>query len=556
MRRLLGVMIVASGALAACHDELPPPPTGLAIQPTEGPNDRSTKVTISGDFVYALVSVNLDDPSQSTIDNTLSAKLGDFSLTNVALAKSGGITATVPGIGMPAGAYDLTVIDADGRTALLGSAFRVFSVPVGCNDDRDCPMPATCGDGKLGIGEECDDGNTRSGDGCGPTCQVEPGWNCVGEPSTCVMTAMTVCNAPYPPNCGNGILEPNLNETCDDGNNTAGDGCTPCCTVEPGFGCYGNPSLCAPEGDFVYVQDRATGCPGEGRMADPYCRIQAGVDDGRPFVIIGQGDYFESVVIEGKTRTLVAKDPNVVLRSASLALDVHGGSNVLVVGMSIQAQGNVVAIASSGTSAAFSGCTIGPSAGVGLTTDAAVRLIVDRTIVRMNTGGGLLIQTPSYRITNAIVAANGSNGDMGTNPSMFGGVALLATSSTAIFANDTIVDNASSNRNGVVPGVFCMTSASVVNSIVWQTQHGNGDLISPRCATTYSDVRSTAQSSTNFNVDPQFVSEAFLISESSPCVDAGDPRGVSPLGPAPTHDYTGQRRPKGQRVDVGAYEVR
>jgi len=42
-----------------------------------------------------------------------------------------------------------------------------------CNDD--CTL-AECGDGVLNVtaGEECDDGNTVAGDGCGPTCLLPP----------------------------------------------------------------------------------------------------------------------------------------------------------------------------------------------------------------------------------------------------------------------------------------------------------------------------------------------------------------------------------------------
>jgi cysteine-rich repeat protein len=42
-----------------------------------------------------------------------------------------------------------------------------------------------CGDGVLGPGEECDDGNTMSGDGCDPACRVEPCYSCAGQPSVC-----------------------------------------------------------------------------------------------------------------------------------------------------------------------------------------------------------------------------------------------------------------------------------------------------------------------------------------------------------------------------------
>jgi cysteine-rich repeat protein len=62
-------------------------------------------------------------------------------------------------------------------------------------------VSALCGNGALDEGEACDDGNRMDGDGCGPSCTVEKGWACEGEPSVCESL------------CGNGIL--NQGEDCD-----------------------------------------------------------------------------------------------------------------------------------------------------------------------------------------------------------------------------------------------------------------------------------------------------------------------------------------------------
>ncbi|MDJ0765842.1 MAG: right-handed parallel beta-helix repeat-containing protein [Myxococcota bacterium] len=43
--------------------------------------------------------------------------------------------------------------------------------------------------------------------------------------------------------CSNGALEPT--EECDDGNMTAEDGCSSACEIEEGFNCLGNPSVCS-----------------------------------------------------------------------------------------------------------------------------------------------------------------------------------------------------------------------------------------------------------------------------------------------------------------------
>lgn len=72
----------------------------------------------------------------------------------------------------------------------------------GCGSEGVSPI---CGDGRLDPGEECDDGNTLSGDGCDASCRME-----LGSPS-----------------CGNGIVE--ADEECDDANEFEGDGCEPDC---------------------------------------------------------------------------------------------------------------------------------------------------------------------------------------------------------------------------------------------------------------------------------------------------------------------------------------
>lgn len=61
-----------------------------------------------------------------------------------------------------------------------------------------------CGDGTTDyrLAEECDDGNTVSGDGCSETCKVE-----------------------Y---CGDGVTNNSPNEDCDDQNTVDNDGCTNC----------------------------------------------------------------------------------------------------------------------------------------------------------------------------------------------------------------------------------------------------------------------------------------------------------------------------------------
>jgi fibro-slime domain-containing protein len=89
-------------------------------------------------------------------------------------------------------------------------------------------VPANvCGNGILGPGEECDDGNTVSDDGCSATCSAEAGWDCPAAGQACRRVRF----------CGDAVVDLDLAEQCDDGNTTGGDGCSPQCTVEPDYAC-------------------------------------------------------------------------------------------------------------------------------------------------------------------------------------------------------------------------------------------------------------------------------------------------------------------------------
>ena len=58
--------------------------------------------------------------------------------------------------------------------------------------------------------------------------------------------------------CGNGVLQADLNEECDDSNGADSDGCSSACLTESGFVCVGQPSVCRPTpsnaGDIVFTE--------------------------------------------------------------------------------------------------------------------------------------------------------------------------------------------------------------------------------------------------------------------------------------------------------------
>lgn len=54
----------------------------------------------------------------------------------------------------------------------------LFLVLFGCDRVFQLERAPSCGDGALLLEEDCDDGNREAGDGCGPTCTIEPGFEC------------------------------------------------------------------------------------------------------------------------------------------------------------------------------------------------------------------------------------------------------------------------------------------------------------------------------------------------------------------------------------------
>ena len=174
---------------------------------------------------------------------------------------------------------------------------------VRCDDNHSNCVEIQCGDGHIDIDEECDDTNKDPGDGCDGTCHLESGYVCprnggkckqavcgngtvegdadnyVGATEECddgwknSNTNWCMMDCTINPSfrkddkgnwvkkyCGDGVVDTDLGETCDDGNNGAGDGCDPLCNVEQFFECSKNDkqkSECKPIcGDGVWLSER------------------------------------------------------------------------------------------------------------------------------------------------------------------------------------------------------------------------------------------------------------------------------------------------------------
>ena len=141
------------------------------------------------------------------------------------------------------------------------------------------PTGIGCGNGVVDTnqGERCDDGNKTSGDGCNAICQIEANYECPDPGKPCKNLAV----------CGNSLLT--SDETCDDGNTKDNDGCSADCkTVEPGWQCRVPGKPCTPRcGDGVLsgteICDDGNTTPGDGCSAT--CRLELGYKcDGHPSV--------------------------------------------------------------------------------------------------------------------------------------------------------------------------------------------------------------------------------------------------------------------------------
>lgn len=129
-----------------------------------------------------------------------------------------------------------TLLDSDPDDITAGCT-------AGCISGGSSTYYAVCGDGTVGIGEDCDDKNTTSGDGCSSTCLAEGTSECSKVCSASGTSCSTYSDCPEAETCdftgtnccGNGLMEDTTDgggEECDDSNADDADGCSSACTNE------------------------------------------------------------------------------------------------------------------------------------------------------------------------------------------------------------------------------------------------------------------------------------------------------------------------------------
>jgi cysteine-rich repeat protein len=148
--------------------------------------------------------------------------------------------------GLPAdGDYLLTVATGAGQSQ---------------SDEYDLTIGAVGPQGpRGGQGPEGDDGDQGIQGPPGSPCQAEKTcWRDGGKTHVVTMTCSEDNTVAWPAGkCGDGFLDVDCEEACDDGNYTGEDGCTSVCTVEEGWTCdpdSGCECLGTCEGDGEYCQ--------------------------------------------------------------------------------------------------------------------------------------------------------------------------------------------------------------------------------------------------------------------------------------------------------------
>jgi cysteine-rich repeat protein len=241
------------------------------------------------------------------------------------------VCATVCGDGIPAGNEDCddgNTTDGDGCGSGCWQEYGYA-----CSGAPSVCLPL-CGDGYKTNAEACDDGNLVGGDGCSVTCAVEPGYACkggLGSTSECA------------PICGDGLLTGN--EACDDHNAVNGDGCSKSCAVEAGFTCAGAPSVCTTtcgDGLRAGAETCDDGNLVDGDGCSAVCHAEPGweiepndtVDDANAFATVAlsgvvharvnafaDNDYFLFTVPPGSTADLLAETHDGLVSTCTTDID-------------------------------------------------------------------------------------------------------------------------------------------------------------------------------------------------------------------------------------------
>jgi cysteine-rich repeat protein len=175
------------------------------------------------------------DPGSGCLNVNNTIPCSDGNACTVGDACSGGTCAS----GAPANCEDDNVCTTDSCDGGSGCVHVANALP--CNDMLFCTVAETCSAGLCtGLARDCSSANDQCNvgtcDEAAGACEPAPS----PEGSVCddgnACTLDDACTAGIctgaSSSCGDGIIDPDCAEGCDDGNTTDGDGCSATCTLE------------------------------------------------------------------------------------------------------------------------------------------------------------------------------------------------------------------------------------------------------------------------------------------------------------------------------------
>lgn len=278
-------------------------------------------------------------------------------------------------------------------------------------------VDSVCGDGLVEAGEQCDDGNAASGDGCSATCQYE-----------------TVC--------GDGLQE-GL-EQCDDGNTLPGDGCDDLCRLE---------TVC---GDNLQegVEECDDGNAASGDGCDEFCRLE-----GADLSVIKSVDVAQAAL--GQTVTFTVTVNNNGPRAATNVVvtdQVVTAPNTFTIDSIVPSSGSCTPTPPAIAGSVLISCALGS-----MDADDTETIVVTGTV----TGLGQIDNSASVADTNA--TQGGGLAQVDPNPS--NNVSVASVNGTAVAVDLSITKVSSAAQAGPDQDVtFTITinnpSTSTVSGVV------------------------------------------------------------------------------------------
>jgi beta propeller repeat protein/parallel beta-helix repeat protein len=278
------------------------------------------------------------------------------------------------------------------------------------------------------------------------------------------------------------------------------------------------------------------------------------------YILVNEGIYHEKINFKGKNITVSSKEPNNPAVIAATVLTSDGqivtfsnneDANSILCGFTIT--GGNRGIYGSNASPSIQNCNIYGNFSAGISLYDESKPIITHCSIVANTGSGIEMRPRKSgrkkyynypNISNCIIAANNQYGIFGGNPTI---------------TNCTISDN----PQGGIYDNFIFTV--VTNSIIYNNGDGSvtAQIYDDRSIVTYSNIQGSWQGDDNIDADPLFadsdsgdyhlkseagrwdpISQSWIEdTESSPCIDAGDPN--SDIGLEPN--------PNGSIINMGAY---